>query len=221
MSLGEQIKQARENKNLSQEELAEKLGVTRQAVSKWENDISIPQGINRELISQVLELEMLSAKTEPDKNLKWNYFGWIGWGIAFILMVLLMVAICMKGEEKRDISETEREMPVFKSITFYDNQQNEVKQEALWYDAAQIDSILVQWKGGTPNNIKIFLTPSGSETEELTKLLLTKSILDGESAVLLNADSIKEEFQAHITFEMDFGGNKITSEIYNVYNHEK
>ena len=36
MTLGEQIRQARENKNLSQEELASQLGVSRQAVSKWE-----------------------------------------------------------------------------------------------------------------------------------------------------------------------------------------
>ena len=42
MTLGEQIRAAREGKNLSQEELAEYMGVSRQAVSKWENDISCP-----------------------------------------------------------------------------------------------------------------------------------------------------------------------------------
>ena len=39
MTLGEQIKNSREKKNLSQEELAFQLGVSRQAVSKWENVI--------------------------------------------------------------------------------------------------------------------------------------------------------------------------------------
>ena len=34
MSLGEQIRAAREEKGISQEELAERLGVSRQAVSK-------------------------------------------------------------------------------------------------------------------------------------------------------------------------------------------
>ncbi len=57
MTLGEQIKQAREKKNLSQEDLAERIGVSRQAVSKWENDTSVPQGINREVLAEVLELE--------------------------------------------------------------------------------------------------------------------------------------------------------------------
>ena len=53
MTLGEQIKKAREQKNLSQEDLAAHLGVSRQAVSKWENDSSLPQGINREMLSKI------------------------------------------------------------------------------------------------------------------------------------------------------------------------
>lgn len=51
MTLGEQIRQAREKKNLSQEELADRLHVSRQAISKWENNNSVPQGINRELLT--------------------------------------------------------------------------------------------------------------------------------------------------------------------------
>lgn len=43
MTLGEQIKEARERKNYSQEELAEMCGVSRQAVSKWENNGVSPQ----------------------------------------------------------------------------------------------------------------------------------------------------------------------------------
>ena len=58
MTLGEQIKQARENKNYSQEELATKLEVSRQAISKWENDTAIPNGINREMLNQILGLSL-------------------------------------------------------------------------------------------------------------------------------------------------------------------
>lgn len=36
MNLGENIKKLRKEKNLSQEQLAEMLNVSRQAVSKWE-----------------------------------------------------------------------------------------------------------------------------------------------------------------------------------------
>lgn len=40
MSFAENLKQARKQKGLSQENLAELLGVSRQAVSKWEQDVS-------------------------------------------------------------------------------------------------------------------------------------------------------------------------------------
>lgn len=40
MEIGKVIKQARLNKKITQEQLAEALGVTTQAVSKWETDIS-------------------------------------------------------------------------------------------------------------------------------------------------------------------------------------
>ena len=42
MTLGERLTELRKKKNLSQEEVAEKLNVTRQTVSKWELDQSTP-----------------------------------------------------------------------------------------------------------------------------------------------------------------------------------
>ena len=40
--LNENIKKLRKSKGLSQEELAIKLNVVRQTVSKWENGLSVP-----------------------------------------------------------------------------------------------------------------------------------------------------------------------------------
>lgn len=42
MSLGEHLFCARKKKGLSQEEVAEKLGISRQTVSKWETDETLP-----------------------------------------------------------------------------------------------------------------------------------------------------------------------------------
>lgn len=39
MSIGQRIAHERRNLNLTQEQLSEKLGVSRQTVSKWEQDI--------------------------------------------------------------------------------------------------------------------------------------------------------------------------------------
>lgn len=42
MNIAERIQKLRKSKNLSQEELANKIGVSRQAVSKWESEQSVP-----------------------------------------------------------------------------------------------------------------------------------------------------------------------------------
>ena len=41
MNLGENLFQARKKKGLSQEAVAEKLGVSRQTISKWETEVSL------------------------------------------------------------------------------------------------------------------------------------------------------------------------------------
>ena len=41
MSLGEKLRECRKMVNLTQEELAEKLCVSRQAITKWESDKGI------------------------------------------------------------------------------------------------------------------------------------------------------------------------------------
>lgn len=53
--LSENIKAIRKSKGLSQEELAVKLNVVRQTISKWENGLSVPDSDMLILMSEVLE----------------------------------------------------------------------------------------------------------------------------------------------------------------------
>lgn len=231
MTLGEQIRQARENKNLSQEELASQLGVSRQAVSKWENDSSVPQGINREMLSKLLELEIsLTEGALPGKR---SIAMWLGWVLAAILFLMLCICVGIGiqllafqdgPDDQLDISTSEQWniedssiTPTVKNVRFYDSNQNIVGDVALWYNAAEIDSILIQWEGGTPGNIKVFYTPSGTEMMEQTELLMTKSILDGDTVALLSADVLKEIVQGDVYFELDFGTMIVSSNIYNIF----
>lgn len=46
MTAGQRIQKCRKTKKLSQEYVATVLGVSRQAVSKWENDLSVPDTVN-------------------------------------------------------------------------------------------------------------------------------------------------------------------------------
>ena len=43
MTLGQRIQELRKQNNLSQEALGEKLGVSRQAISRWEMDGAVPE----------------------------------------------------------------------------------------------------------------------------------------------------------------------------------
>lgn len=53
--LNENIKSIRKSKGLSQEELAVKLNVVRQTISKWEQGLSVPDSDMLISISEVLE----------------------------------------------------------------------------------------------------------------------------------------------------------------------
>jgi transcriptional regulator with XRE-family HTH domain len=53
MSLGENLLKLRKKSGFSQEEVAEKLGVSRQTVSKWETDQTVPELIKAKLLSQL------------------------------------------------------------------------------------------------------------------------------------------------------------------------
>lgn len=67
MSIGERIVQLRNQKNLSQGQLAQALTVSRQAISKWENDQSSPDTLHLIKLADVLdtEVEYLATGRKP------------------------------------------------------------------------------------------------------------------------------------------------------------
>ena len=67
MSIGERIVQLRNDKVVSQGQLAQILGVSRQAISKWENDQSSPDTLHLIKLADVLdtEVEYLATGRKP------------------------------------------------------------------------------------------------------------------------------------------------------------
>ncbi len=63
MSVGERITELRKELNISQGQIASALSVSRQAVSKWENDLAVPDVENMIRLADLLEtdLEYLST----------------------------------------------------------------------------------------------------------------------------------------------------------------
>lgn len=58
MSFGENLRNARKQRHITQEELAEKLGVSRQAISKWESDGGYPETEKLMAISKALNVSI-------------------------------------------------------------------------------------------------------------------------------------------------------------------
>ena len=73
--LNENLKQLRKSKGLSQEELAIRLNVVRQTISKWEKGLSVPDADMLIKIADIFEVsvsELLGAKIDERKDAKKN-----------------------------------------------------------------------------------------------------------------------------------------------------
>lgn len=78
MTLGEKMQKERKGIGLSQEALAEKLGVSRQAVSKWENDNGYPEMEKMIRLSQIynVSLDYLVGNEQEQTDDNMESKGW-------------------------------------------------------------------------------------------------------------------------------------------------
>ena len=99
MTYGTCIKQAREAMLFTQEQLAEQLDISRQAVSKWEADLSRPTREKLDKLSEILDIppetwaqidaEMEAANKPPDTSRPWKI------ATAALAAVCLVLAVCL------------------------------------------------------------------------------------------------------------------------------
>lgn len=70
MSIGERIQTTRKEKKISQGQLAQALNISRQAVSKWENDLTAPDTINLIRLADILDtdVEYLATGNHAKQN---------------------------------------------------------------------------------------------------------------------------------------------------------
>ena len=71
MTTGEKITTLRKKKGLTQESLGEQIGVSRQAVSKWESDVTFPETDKLILLSKLFNVSvdyLLNIQNEKATN---------------------------------------------------------------------------------------------------------------------------------------------------------
>ena len=70
VSVGERIIELRKQNKVSQVQIAEALGISRQAVSKWENDLSVPDMNNLIRLADLLDTDTEYLVTGVQSKLK-------------------------------------------------------------------------------------------------------------------------------------------------------
>lgn len=120
--LKENIKAIRKSKGLSQEELAIKLNVVRQTISKWEKGLSVPDSEMLISISEVLEtpvstllgetiseskvddlkvisekLEIINLQLSQRKNLRRKIIHWLLISLCAIIVIIFVALILLNS----------------------------------------------------------------------------------------------------------------------------
>ncbi len=159
MELNEKLYQYRKNKNWSQEELAEKMEVSRQTISKWESGRAIPELNKLIKLSEIYnvtvdELVKDSVEIDEEQHRKVNKFKKIkkiGKKLLIILLVLIiLIAILfvlnierrkriineMAEEYKsvyQSVGESRSGLVVEDTIKVDINASEEIRRECLYY----------------------------------------------------------------------------------------
>lgn len=125
MKLSEQIKKYRKDNNMTQTDFANKLYVSKQAISKWENDLGLPDVSLYPVLSEILNVsidELMGKKKKSNSNKKII----IILGISTIVLFVSLFIILNKYDYKKTkhIKDTESylniKLPKIKEYEFVD-----------------------------------------------------------------------------------------------------
>lgn len=148
MTLGQRIQELRKQQNLSQEELGTKLGVSRQAVSRWEMDGAVPDvdkliamsKLFSVTLNDLLGVEAPAVPPEADspapqiviapvKNSRWNA----------LLAVLLCLSLILSGFTAAQLRQTDRRLTQL--------EHQDTSTTALDPNAPLVAAAEFQWSG--------------------------------------------------------------------------
>jgi transcriptional regulator with XRE-family HTH domain len=93
MTLGKNIQELRNNKGYSQEYVATQMNVSRQAVSKWERDETLPDLYNLKKLASIFQIsmdELLDQKITP--SIEMSLMNKIAFSFLFVPTLILLIS---------------------------------------------------------------------------------------------------------------------------------
>ncbi len=215
MSLGKLIKEKREELHMTQEELAEKLNVSRQAVSKWESGLSMPAEGNLQELCKLLDLttppEDAAAVAAPQEVCAKTFVDCLCDGLGRCLCpgdTSGRAGVAARG--------TGGGAGHF-GCELYDGEGREVNREANWYALTASTTVVITYEGAAPDAATIYLTPSGSETFSERKQLAVIPCNDARKGYILVRLTFAESMMGHLQVALDYGSTSVFSDLYNVF----
>lgn len=233
MTIAETIKQAREDLGLTQEDLAEKLEVSRQAVSKWELGASVPSPENLALLEEVLGVsfpapeeavpQALPEGGPPPKAPFWNWKRMV----LLVLGVLVLLALFsnvmfMALKSKTNVDVARPSKPYISGVYFFNEDAGSLRPDLGdgWnsFTAGERVLVAVEFENDTENPVNavsLFLTPTGTETFDLREQIAVQAVADGRDFALFAWD-IPQDLMGHLEVVLECGGGLRVMETLNV-----
>lgn len=228
MNIAETIKNAREALGMTQEDLAEKLDVSRQAVSKWELGASVPSQENMKILEEVLGVQLPEAGEEEAKTDApsiWRKIP-LAWKIAALALGALMLAalisiglyVAVKHGVPKEASVT--------GIYWFTEDGTPLRPNLGdgWYkfDAESRVLLAVSFQDGRESEVtavSVFLTPAGTETFDQREQLAVHAVEDGRDFALFALD-IPQDLMGHLEINLECSGGPDIVEMLNVTSAE-
>ena len=236
MSISEIIKQAREELGMTQEDLAERLEVSRQAVSKWELGASVPSPENMKLLEELLGVEFPAPEeavpqeeaeaVSPPKPPFWNWkrVVLLVFGVLIVSALLsIWMFTALRSEKSADVPRHAE--PYVTGLYFFNEDAGQLRHDpeagAGWYmfDPGARVYLLVTFQDGTENSVSavsLFLTPTGTETLQYREQIAVQPAGEGRDFALFTWDIPAEGLMGHLEVVLECGGGHRVTETLNV-----
>lgn len=234
MYRSEQIREARERLGMTQETLAEEIGVSRQAVSKWEMGASEPSLENLQVLSQVLGVEFANAPGDTPAEIKnpWK-------GCCLILGCLLLASLLAlgaallpqetpaedagaPGTARSAPDAPDQDTPSITGIAFFDAEGRPLRPDLgdgwLHFEAGSQVLMAVGFQDDTTdtvNAVSLFLTPAGSETLSQREQLAVQAVDSGRTIALFPL-TMSPDITGHLDVTLECPGAESITETLNV-----
>ena len=210
MNTAEAIKAAREQAGMTQEALAERLDVSRQAVSKWEMGLSSPSPENLALLSEILSVDFSSPEGPPPPHRNPWRTAALALGSLCVLLAVVFGGILTQSAGNAETAIT--------GIYFFDETGKELHPDkGDGWNLFPPDSRV--WMAVTyqedPDRsvcaVSLFLTPTGTETFDQRQQLAVQATGDARGFALFPLD-VSPDLMGHLEVVLECAGDRRVTE---------